>query len=165
LAARVRDERWLCCESEGLSSNSNRWRPWRALVVIEFDDEAPALKFERYLESGSGRECARRHFRQTVPAMEINDTAISLTPKKKNEAEIAIAYESISSMTYGRRSRTRKMAPTWGRAEDHFLTIQYKSAGGIGEFVEMELGKNTAPRVLAALEARSGKKIEHVSGS
>jgi hypothetical protein len=34
--------------------------------VIEFDEEAPALKFERYLKTGSGREFARRHFRQTV---------------------------------------------------------------------------------------------------
>jgi hypothetical protein len=29
----------------------------------------------------------------------------------------------------------------------------------------MELGKDTAPRVLATLEARSGKKIERSSGS
>lgn len=98
-------------------------------------------------------------------SLTISDTAITLTAKKKNQAETAITFESISSMTYDRRSRTRKMAPTWGRAEDHFLTIQYKSAGGIGEFVEMELGKNAAPRVLATLEARSGRKIERASGS
>jgi hypothetical protein len=33
---------------------------------MEFDEEEPALKFERSLKSGSGREFARRHFRQTV---------------------------------------------------------------------------------------------------
>jgi len=34
------------------------------LVVIEFDEERPALEFERYLKTGSGREFARRHFRR-----------------------------------------------------------------------------------------------------
>ena len=52
--------------NEGLSHYTSRHRPWRTLVVIEFDEEGPAVKFERYLKSGSGREFARRHFRQTV---------------------------------------------------------------------------------------------------
>ena len=51
---------------EGLSRHTSRYRPWRTLVVIECDDEEPALQFERYLKTGSGREFARRHFRQTV---------------------------------------------------------------------------------------------------
>jgi predicted GIY-YIG superfamily endonuclease len=50
----------------GLTPSTSRHRPWRILVCIEFDDEKPALEFERYLKSGSGREFARRHFRQTV---------------------------------------------------------------------------------------------------
>jgi predicted GIY-YIG superfamily endonuclease len=53
--------------NDGLSRHTSRHRPWRTLVVIEFDEEEPALKFERYLKSGSGREFARRHFRQAVP--------------------------------------------------------------------------------------------------
>jgi predicted GIY-YIG superfamily endonuclease len=40
-------------------------RPWRTRLVIAFDEEDPALKFERYLKTGSGREFARRHFRWT----------------------------------------------------------------------------------------------------
>jgi len=52
--------------NEGLSRHTSRHRRWRTLVVIEFDEEEPALRFERYLKSGSGREFARRHFRQTV---------------------------------------------------------------------------------------------------
>jgi len=52
--------------NRGLSPHTARHRPWRTLVVINFDEEEPALKFERYLKSGSGREFARRHFRQTV---------------------------------------------------------------------------------------------------
>jgi len=52
--------------NEGLSRHTAQHRPWRTLVVIEFDEEEPALTFERYLKSGSGREFARRHFRHTV---------------------------------------------------------------------------------------------------
>jgi predicted GIY-YIG superfamily endonuclease len=60
MAARLR------AHNAGLSPYTVKNRPWRVLVVIEFDDEAPALRFERYLKTGSGREFARRHFRQTV---------------------------------------------------------------------------------------------------
>jgi putative endonuclease len=56
----------LRAHNEGLSRHTSRHRPWRTLVVIEFDDEKPALEFERYLKTGSGREFARRHFRQHV---------------------------------------------------------------------------------------------------
>ena len=55
----------LAAYNDGLSLHTSRHRPWRALVVIEFDEEQPALQFERYLKTGSGREFARRHFRQT----------------------------------------------------------------------------------------------------
>jgi predicted GIY-YIG superfamily endonuclease len=53
----------LQTHNAGLSHHTARHRPWRTLVRIEFDDEAPAVKFERYLKTGSGREFARRHFR------------------------------------------------------------------------------------------------------
>jgi predicted GIY-YIG superfamily endonuclease len=59
-------ERRLACHNAGLSPHTVAHRPWRRLVVIEFDEEDPALAFERYLKSGSGREFARRHFRQMV---------------------------------------------------------------------------------------------------
>ena len=49
----------------GLTTSTCRDRPWRTLVVIEFDEEQPACAFERYVKTGSGREFARRHFRQT----------------------------------------------------------------------------------------------------
>jgi putative endonuclease len=56
----------LSAHNSGLSAHTAERRPWRTLVVIEFDEEEPALRFERYLKTGSGREFARRHFRQTV---------------------------------------------------------------------------------------------------
>ena len=57
-------EHRLESHNAGLSPHAAEHRPWRKLVVIEFDEEHPALQFERYLKTGSGREFARRHFRQ-----------------------------------------------------------------------------------------------------
>ena len=37
--------------------------PWQVDLVIQFADEARALKFERYLKSGSGCASAKRHLR------------------------------------------------------------------------------------------------------
>jgi predicted GIY-YIG superfamily endonuclease len=37
-------------------------RPWQLHVLIEFSDEQRAVRFERYLKSGSGRAFAKRHF-------------------------------------------------------------------------------------------------------
>jgi putative endonuclease len=59
----------LAGHNAGLSPHTARHRPWRTLVVVEFDEEEPALRFERYLKTGSGREFAGRHFRQTVRAV------------------------------------------------------------------------------------------------
>ena len=56
----------LAAHNAGLSAHTAAHRPWKTLVVIEFDEEEPALEFEQYLKTGSGREFSRRHFRQTV---------------------------------------------------------------------------------------------------
>ncbi len=37
-------------------------RPWTLHVAVEFSNQATALRFERYLKSGSGRAFAKRHF-------------------------------------------------------------------------------------------------------
>jgi predicted GIY-YIG superfamily endonuclease len=39
-------------------------RPWQPHIVLEFTDEKLAIRFERYLKSGSGRAFAKRHFEQ-----------------------------------------------------------------------------------------------------
>jgi predicted GIY-YIG superfamily endonuclease len=56
----------LAAHNHGSSRHTASHRPWKTLVVIEFDEEEPALKFEKYLKTGSGREFARRHFGQGV---------------------------------------------------------------------------------------------------
>jgi len=115
----------------------------------------------------------RDDIRQSIPkgdkterrdvSVSLNADAVIVTPRKGDA--IAIPYASITSMTYDRRSKMRKMAYTLGKAQDHFLTVQYKPASGLGQFVEIEMGKNVAPGLIATLEARSGKEIKRVVGS
>jgi len=57
MAARLR------AHSAGRCAHTATGRPWRTIVVIEFADEQRAIRFERYLKSGSGCEFAVRHFR------------------------------------------------------------------------------------------------------
>ena len=42
-----------------------RYRPWSLVVSIEFPSTAEAVRFEKYLKSGSGRAFAKRHFGAT----------------------------------------------------------------------------------------------------
>jgi putative endonuclease len=37
-------------------------RPWSLAVSIEFPTEQQAIKFEKYLKTGSGRAFTKRHF-------------------------------------------------------------------------------------------------------
>ncbi|MGE0445354.1 MAG: GIY-YIG nuclease family protein [Vicinamibacterales bacterium] len=46
----------------GPSGHTRRYRPWRLLVSMKFRTEQAAVRFERYLKSGSGRAFAKRHF-------------------------------------------------------------------------------------------------------
>ncbi len=80
-------------------------------------------------------------------------------------ATVRIPYASISGITYDRRSRVRKMAPSYGKRIQHFLTVQYKDEQGVGQYVEFEVGKDLAPEVVASLEARTGRKVERTGDS
>ena len=53
-------ERRLEWHNAGPSGQTVRHRPWSVVVSIEFLDECTALRFERYLKSGSGRAFAKR---------------------------------------------------------------------------------------------------------
>ena len=46
----------------GESPYTARFRPWRSVVVLRFDDDQKAEQFEHYLKSGSGHALAKRHF-------------------------------------------------------------------------------------------------------
>ena len=46
----------------GKSPHTAKYRPWKAVVVVRFDDDGKAEGFERHLKSGSGHAFAKRHF-------------------------------------------------------------------------------------------------------
>jgi predicted GIY-YIG superfamily endonuclease len=48
--------------NDGPCGHTVRYRPWSVVVAMEFATEAAALRFEKYLKSGSGRAFAKRHF-------------------------------------------------------------------------------------------------------
>ena len=53
----------LEAHNAGRCSHTAKHRPWAVDVIVKFADEARAVKFEKYLKSGSGVEFARRHLR------------------------------------------------------------------------------------------------------
>ena len=48
--------------NHGPSGHTVTGRPWHLVVSIEFRTERSAVRFEKYLKSGSGRAFAKRHF-------------------------------------------------------------------------------------------------------
>jgi putative endonuclease len=58
----------LVHHNAGRCPHTSRNRPWELHVVIEFRDEPTAVRFERYLKSGSGRAFAKRHFEPWAPS-------------------------------------------------------------------------------------------------
>ncbi|MEO8076033.1 MAG: GIY-YIG nuclease family protein [Acidobacteriota bacterium] len=52
----------LSDHNAGRCPHTARRRPWRLHVVVVFTDEQRAIRFERYLKSGSGRAFAKQHF-------------------------------------------------------------------------------------------------------
>ena len=52
----------LAAHNAGVIPSTARWKPWIVDVAIEFRTEAVAVRFEKYLKSGSGHSFAYRHF-------------------------------------------------------------------------------------------------------
>jgi predicted GIY-YIG superfamily endonuclease len=55
-------EERLHLHNRGEVFHTAKWRPWRVVVTIPFEDERKAIAFERYVKSGWGRAFAKRHF-------------------------------------------------------------------------------------------------------
>jgi len=53
-------ERRLAAHNTGQNRSTARQKPWEVLVTIEFLAEPAAIRFERYLKSGSGWAFVRR---------------------------------------------------------------------------------------------------------
>ncbi len=52
----------LTKHNEGGSPHTAKFRPWFLETYVAFSDPDKAIRFERYLKSGSGRAFAQRHF-------------------------------------------------------------------------------------------------------
>ena len=53
-------QRRLAAHNAGRNRSTARQKPWELIVTIEFRTERAALRFERYLKSGSGWAFVRR---------------------------------------------------------------------------------------------------------
>ena len=58
-------DRRLEWHNGGPSGYTINHRPWRVIVSVEFPDEPSAVRFEKYLKTGSGRAFMKRHFGST----------------------------------------------------------------------------------------------------
>ena len=47
--------------NSGKSNHTSRYRPWKIVAAVRFEDDKRAVAFEKYLKSGSGRSFANRH--------------------------------------------------------------------------------------------------------
>ena len=54
--------------NHGPSGYSIQYRPWSLVVALQFPTEQEAVRFEKYLKSGSGRAFAKRHFAPAAAA-------------------------------------------------------------------------------------------------
>jgi predicted GIY-YIG superfamily endonuclease len=54
--------RRLGWHNRAASGHTTHYRPWTVVVALYFPSQAAALRFERYLKSGSGRAFSKRHF-------------------------------------------------------------------------------------------------------
>jgi predicted GIY-YIG superfamily endonuclease len=52
----------LAWHNHGPSGHTLSHRPWSVVVSFQFPTEKQAVRFERYLKSGTGRAFATRHF-------------------------------------------------------------------------------------------------------
>lgn len=52
----------MATHNAGGSSHTAKYKPWRLVTYISFQDRARAAVFEQYLKSGSGRAFANKHF-------------------------------------------------------------------------------------------------------
>jgi putative endonuclease len=48
--------------NRGHSPYTSKYKPWKIVIAVYFEDDKKAETFERYLKSGSGHAFAKRHF-------------------------------------------------------------------------------------------------------
>lgn len=85
----------------------------------------------------------------------------------KGSELLKIEKKQVTNVLYERDSKPRYAAGlliAWPllftKSKKHFLTIQYKTASGQGEYAVFHLDKGNYKEILAAVEAATGFKIE-----
>ena len=116
----------------------------------------------------------------TVSSIKEQTEGVSSTSDEKvflfdyGKGKLQIPYDRIESLEYGQKvGRRGGIVSRWviTKKRKHFLTIGYKDENSQQQAAVLELGKDIVRVTLAALEARSGRKIEyqneeaHKSGS
>jgi len=48
--------------NDGKSIHTNKFKPWKLVAYIGFENREKAEAFEKYLKQGSGHAFARKHF-------------------------------------------------------------------------------------------------------
>jgi predicted GIY-YIG superfamily endonuclease len=52
----------LAEHNAGKCAHTSKYRPWKLVLYIAFENVGRAQQFERYLKSGAGHAFAKRHF-------------------------------------------------------------------------------------------------------
>ena len=52
----------LIAHNSGQSPHTSKFKPWKIVTYVAFENEQTARDFERYLKTGSGIAFAKRHF-------------------------------------------------------------------------------------------------------
>jgi len=106
----------------------------------------------------------------TVSSIKEQTEGVSSTSDEKmfvfdyGTAKLQIPYDRIESLEYGQKvGRRGGIVSRWviTKKRKHFLTISFKDENGQQQAAVLELGKDIVRVTLAALEARSGHKIEY----
>ena len=53
-------EQRIHAHNAGASTHTSKYRPWKLVTYVCFQDDRRALEFERYLKSGSGQAFANK---------------------------------------------------------------------------------------------------------
>ena len=86
-------------------------------------------------------------------------------------AAIKVPYERINLLEYGQQSGRRyvlalAISPLLllSKSRKHFLTVSYQDADGRQQAMVFQVDKGSVRGLLAALEARTGLKVDYQDG-
>lgn len=54
-------EQRLSEHNAGKATHTSKYKPWKLIATVSFDDEQRAIEFEKYMKHGSGHAFAKRH--------------------------------------------------------------------------------------------------------